>query len=365
MNTSSPLFIGLMSGTSLDGVDAILADLSAQPKLIATHALALPAPLRRDLLALNAPQPDELRLACEASVALARLYAQAVHALLEQAHYRADQIRAIGCHGQTIRHRPESGYTLQINQPALLAELTGIDVVADFRSRDVAAGGQGAPLVPAFHAQVLRSAHEHRVILNLGGIANLTDLPPTGQIQGFDTGPANALLDEWTLRHLGKHYDEHGAWAQSGQILPELLARWLDHPFLAAAPPKSCGREEFNLAWLEQTLTGQERPQDIQASLVELTALSAAQAILRECGQPDRVLLCGGGAHNRALVTRLAHHLPQSHIAPTDQFGVPGDWLEAFAFGWLARCTLHREAGNLPEVTGARGSRILGALYPA
>ncbi|MDQ8022952.1 MAG: anhydro-N-acetylmuramic acid kinase [Moraxellaceae bacterium] len=358
-------YIGLMSGTSLDGVDAVLADFSATPRVVASHALPIPQPLRDRLLALNAPARDELREAMECSVALADLYAEAVHGVLANAGIAADRVAAIGCHGQTVRHRPEAGYTLQLNQPARLAERCGIAVVADFRSRDVAAGGQGAPLVPAFHDRVLRSPDESRVILNLGGIANLTRLAPGEPVLGFDTGPANALLDGWAARHLGQPFDADGAWAAGGQVEKPLLKRMLAHPFFALPAPKSCGREEFSLAWVESLLDGSEAPQDVQATLAALTAQSVVLGIRQSGALPDRVLVCGGGARNADLMQRLADLLQPAVVTTTDSVGVPGAWLEAFAFAWLARCCLRGEAGNLPAVTGAARPRILGAIYPA
>ncbi|MEC5399385.1 anhydro-N-acetylmuramic acid kinase [Uliginosibacterium sp. H1] len=358
-------YIGLMSGTSLDAVDAVLADFSATPRLVASHSLAIPPSLRERLLALNAPAHDELRAAMESSVALADLYAEAVRGLLDVSGFTVDRIAAIGCHGQTVRHRPEAGYTLQLNQPARLAERSGITVVADFRSRDVAAGGQGAPLVPAFHDRVLRSPDESRVILNLGGIANLTRLAPGEPVLGFDTGPANALLDGWAACHLGRPFDADGDWAAGGQVDAALLERLLAHPFFVAPAPKSCGREEFSLDWVKASLRGAEAPQDVQATLAELTARSVAEGIRQAGPLPDRVLVCGGGARNADLMRRLAAVLQPAVVTTTDSVGVPGAWLEAFAFAWLARRCLHGEAGNLPAVTGARGPRALGAIYPA
>ncbi|MCL2656559.1 MAG: anhydro-N-acetylmuramic acid kinase [Betaproteobacteria bacterium] len=355
-----------MSGTSLDGVDAVLADFSAtRPHPLAAAFIPYPDSLRQALLDLNDAGHDELRRAAELSVTLAKLYAQATQTALGQAKLAASAIQAIGCHGQTVRHRPDSGYSLQLNQPALLAELSGITVVADFRNRDIAAGGQGAPLVPAFHDRILRSADRHRVVLNIGGIANLTDLAPGRATRGFDTGPGNMLMDAWAARHLGSPIDVNGAWAASGQVLPELLTRLLQHPFFARPAPKSCGREEFHLGWLEPLLDGGEDPADVQASLLELTARSIADAIKRECGPAQEVLVCGGGVHNKQLMLRLQAQLPTTRIASTDLYGVSPDDLEALAFAWLAQQTLAGQPGNLPEVTGAREPRILGAIYPA
>lgn len=356
-----------MSGTSLDGVDAVLAEFSPgqAPRLLKTHYLPYSDALRAKLLALHAPQADEIDLAARAANELAELYACAVDALC--ADQVRESIRAVGCHGQTLRHQPARGYTLQIGNAALLAERTGLTVVADFRSRDIAAGGQGAPLVPAFHAHVLGDASRHRIIANLGGIANVTDLPPGGPVRGWDTGPGNMLMDAWIQRHRQQRYDRDGAWAASGTVNPELLGRLLAHPYLASPPPKSAGREQFNLDWLGNLLAQQPAiaPQDVQASLLEFTAASLAHAIKNECRHAQEIYVCGGGAHNSQLMTRLAELLPGTRVATTAVLGIDPDWVEAMAFAWLARQTLHRQPGNLPAVTGARGPRILGAIYPA
>jgi anhydro-N-acetylmuramic acid kinase len=264
-----------------------------------------------------------------------------------------------------VRHAPHQGYTIQLDNPALLVELTGITVVADFRSRDIAAGGQGAPLVPAFHDALFRSPDAHRVILNLGGIANLTNLAPESATTGFDCGPGNILMDAWAQRHLGQRYDHDGAWAATGKVLPELIDRLLAHPFLALTPPKSCGREEFNLAWLTTILSGSERPEDVQATLAAFTVKTVADAVRRHCETPDELYVCGGGAYNGALMRQLAEALPRSRTTTTDFLGLPANHVEATAFAWLAWRTLQGEPGNLPAVTGARGPRILGAIYPA
>lgn len=361
-------YVGLMSGTSLDGVDAVLAEVTtgSAPRLLRTHYLPYPDTLRARLLALNAPQSDEIHLAARAANDLARLYAGAVHALLGE--IAPASVRAIGCHGQTLRHRPADGYTLQIGNAALLAELTGIDVVADFRSRDIAAGGQGAPLVPAFHAHTLAHPDIHRVIANIGGIANITDLPPAGAVRGWDTGPGNMLLDAWIQRHRGEAYDRDGNWASAAEADPHLLDVLLAHPYLHQPPPKSAGREQFNLDALDATL-GQAGhtlpPVTVQATLLEFTAESLATAIREECAGAREVYVCGGGAHNGTLMRRLAAHLPGLRVATTAALGIEPDWVEALAFAWLARQAVHRAPGNLPSVTGARGPRVLGAIYPA
>jgi anhydro-N-acetylmuramic acid kinase len=357
-----------MSGTSLDGVDAVLAEIGPASQVRILHTCYLPYTdsLRGQLLALHAPQADEIHLAACAANTLARLYAEAIEGLLEGIDRRS--VRAVGCHGQTLRHRPADGYTLQIGNAALLAELTGITVVADFRSRDIAAGGQGAPLVPAFHARTLRHPGIHRVIANIGGIANITDLPVDGTVRGWDTGPGNMLLDAWIKRHRGEHYDRDGAWAADGTPDAGLLAALAAHPFLQSAPPKSAGREQFNLEWLDTVLArrgGAIDPADVQATLLELTAMSLADAVSRECGGAQELYVCGGGAHNGVLMQRLGTRLPNLSVATTATLGIDPDWVEALAFAWLARQTLHHAPGNLPAVTGARGERVLGAIYPA
>jgi anhydro-N-acetylmuramic acid kinase len=364
------LYVGLMSGTSLDGVDAVLADLAgARPRIIAAGHAAFDAPLRKALLALNFSSDDELRRAALAGNALARRYAAAVRRLLSRARTRAQNVRAIGCHGQTVRHRPDLGFTVQLGNAALLAELTGIRVVADFRSRDVAARGQGAPLAPAFHAAVFSSRREDRAVLNLGGIANLTRLPAVtdahGAVLGFDTGPGNCLLDLWASRHIGANYDQNGRWAATGRIDARLLERLLREPYFAARPPKSTGRDLFNEAWLTRKLRAGTRPRDVQATLLELTARSVARATARHCPGVRRVIVCGGGARNAALMRRLGQLLAPVALETSDRHGVGAQLVEASAFAWLAQQALAGKPANLPSVTGARGARPLGAIYPA
>ncbi len=355
-----------MSGTSLDGVDAVLVDFS-QDKIALRASAYLPysEALRRQILELHQSREGELHEALLLANRLAQIYAAAVQQLLGTAGVAAAVVAAIGCHGQTLRHQPAQGYTLQLNNPALLAELTGISVVADFRSRDIAAGGQGAPLVPAFHELVFRAPQRHRVILNLGGIANLTDLAPGLPALGFDCGVGNILLDAWSSRHLGQAYDEGGRWAASGRLLPGLLRRLLAHPYFDQPPPKSCGREQFNLAWLEGCLVGDEATADVQATLLELTAVGVQRGLVQARGEPAEIYLCGGGAHNAALLQSLQQRLRQTRVATTEALGLAPDWVEAIAFAWLAQRTLAGLPGNLPEVTGARGPRVLGAIYPA
>ena len=369
------LFIGLMSGTSLDGVDAVLADVSPEDDgsrlRVAGHAhRPYPAALRAELLALNAPGENELHRAALAANAVARVYADAVATLLQETGTDATHIDALGAHGQTVRHRPHefdaTGYTLQLLNAALLAELTGIDVVCDLRSHDVAAGGQGAPLVPAFHRAAFGREGREVALLNLGGIANLSMLAADGTTRGFDCGPANALMDGWCERHRGAAYDADGAWAASGRVIEPLLAALRAEPYFALAPPKSTGRDLLNLAWLDAHLAAfpSASPADVQATLAELTASVCADDVRRHASDARELLLCGGGAANGHLAARIAALLPGVAVASTDAHGLPAQQVEAAAFAWLAAAFRDRAAGNLPAVTGAVGPRVLGALYP-
>ena len=367
------LCIGLMSGTSLDGVDAALVDFSGGGLRVLGHAHRPFDPaLAAELLALNTPGENELHRAALAGNALVCVYAQAVGELLSVSDTAASRVCAIGAHGQTVRHRPRefdgTGYTIQLNNPALLAELTGIDVVADLRSRDVAAGGQGAPLVPAFHRAVFARANETVAVMNVGGIGNLTVLHPDERTVGFDCGPGNVLMDDWCQRHGGAPFDAGGAWAASGRADPALLAQMLAEPYFALPAPKSTGRDLFNPAWLDAQLlrlSSSPRPEDVQATLAELTASACASAVLRYAPEARELLICGGGALNRHLMRRLAAHLPAVQVQPTDARGLPAMQVEACAFAWLARAFCAREFGSLSAVTGASGPRVLGALYPA
>ena len=362
----SSLYIGVMSGTSLDGVDAVLAAPrgSGFEVKAAVHRRFSPQ-LRRRLLVLQASGPDELRRAALAANELTRTYAAVVRALLSRARVRPGRVAAIGCHGQTVRHQPRAGYTVQLVNGALLAELTGIDVVCDFRSRDIAAGGEGAPLAPAFHNAVFRQRDPGRAVVNIGGIANVTNLPARGKATGFDSGPGNCLLDAWIAARRRLAYDRGGAWASRGRVLPRLLNKLLADPYFRREPPKSTGRETFNLTWLRRHLTRKERAHDVQATLLELTAITIARAVRNYCASASDIIVCGGGARNRALVARLATLVPGRSVAVSDRAGVAAEHVEALAFAWLARECLRGRAGNLPGVTGARGPRVLGAIYPA
>ncbi len=361
-----------MSGTSLDGVDGVLVD-STDGRVLAEAYLPFPNDLRETLMVLQAPSENELHREALAANALVRIYADCVRDLLDQAKLPASAIAAVGAHGQTIRHRPGEfdgiGYTRQLNAPALLAELTGIDVVADIRSRDVAAGGQGAPLVPAYHQAMFASAGETRVVCNLGGISNVTILPAaaSGQpVSGFDCGPGNALLDGWAAWHLGKAYDDGGAWGASGRVSDALLAAMLAAPYFKQTPPKSTGRDLFHAKWLEAHLSAHPgvSPVDVQATLVALTAQCVADDVLRYAPDCRGFYACGGGTRNQALMQAIASRLPGMTVATTETLGVPPQQVEARAFAWLAERCLARQPGNLPSVTGAKGPRILGAIYP-
>ena len=360
------LFIGLMSGTSLDGVDAALVQFNneQQPFVLKTHFLAYPTDLRAAILALQHPTENELETTALMANTLANLYADAVHQLLEIAKIKPNEVAAIGCHGQTIRHRPELGFTLQIGNSAVLAEMTGITVVSDFRSRDIAAGGQGAPLVPAFHQAIFSHSTLNRAVINIGGIANITYLSQSSPLIGFDSGPGNMLLDAWIKQHKNLNYDANGAWASTGQVIEPLLATMLSEPFFNLTPPKSTGRDLFNDKWLKKHLAGNSyQPQDVAFTLVSLTALSIHHALMQYCCEVDEVYLCGGGAHNTLLVNQLQSLLSNKKVETTDKLGIGLDWVEAIAFAWLAELCLNHHTASLPEVTGAKGARILGAIY--
>jgi anhydro-N-acetylmuramic acid kinase len=363
------LFIGLMSGTSLDGVDGVLADFGATTRVLAHRHQPFTPPLRQELLALNRAGDNELHRAALAANALVDVYAGVVGLLLKAGAHIAADIAAVGAHGQTVRHRPgefdATGYTLQLMNGALLAERSGIDVVCDFRNRDLAAGGQGAPLVPAFHAERFAEVGRDVAVLNLGGIANLTLLPATGAVIGFDCGPGNGLMDHWCQQHRGQPFDADGSWAASGRVDATLLATLLADAFFARPPPKSTGRDLFHAEWLSARLPSGMAPVDVMATLAELTVRGASDALARLAPGTRKLLVCGGGAFNGHLMRRLAASLPAAHVASTAVAGVPPDQVEALAFAWLAWAFKNKRAGNLTSVTGARGLRLLGALYPA
>ncbi len=371
------LFIGLMSGTSLDGVDGVLVAFSDTPPLeVRAHIhRAFPTEFAAELLALNTAGNNELHRAALAGNAVSQAYAEVVRSLLEIAKVTPSEVVAIGAHGQTVRHCPGAfdgiGYTVQLCNGALLAELTGIDVIADFRSRDVAAGGQGAPLVPAFHRAAFGRNNDSMAVLNIGGMSNLSVLGTDGRTFGFDCGPGNVLMDHWCALHRGEPYDRDGAWAAAGSVQETLLGVMQNEAYFSMPPPKSTGRDLFNAVWLSQCLdrTGAMGlaldAVDVQTTLTELTAWCCQQSIAQYTPAASRLLVCGGGAYNVELMRRLAQRLPQMKIEPTEALGLAADQVEAVAFAWLASAWVDRHAGNLPTVTGARGPRILGALYPA
>jgi anhydro-N-acetylmuramic acid kinase len=403
-------YIGLMSGTSLDGVDGVLlqwqdgaprgvsAEHDVSPSLLSdTRQLKVlqhvfqpfDAEFRAELLSLNTPGHNELHRAALAGNRLARAYAKVVHALLNESGKQANDIQAIGAHGQTVRHRPLEfdadpstgqsavGYTLQLNNPALLAELTGIDVVAEFRTRDLAAGGQGAPLVPAFHAEIFGASTHTVAVVNIGGISNISILKNASEqnsigaanihsplISGFDCGPGNALMDHWVHLHQGQEFDANGAWAAQGQVIPALLQSLLAEPFLHQTPPKSTGRDLFNPTWLQQHLQTEFAAVDVQATLCEFTAMVIANDLKRHANDAKQLWVCGGGALNGHLMSRLKVHAPSVQVGSTEAHGFPPLQVEAAAFAWLAAKAMKRETGSLESVTGARGARVLGAIYP-
>lgn len=363
------LYVGIMSGTSLDGIDIAVTEILPPNcvRLLGACCVPFPESLRDDLLALCQPGANEIFRAGLAGQAWARLAAGGVVRLLNELQLQPEQIACIGSHGQTIRHHPESGFSTQIGAPALLAELTGISVISDFRSRDIAAGGEGAPLVPAFHAWLLGDPDNTRTLVNVGGFANLTIMRPGQNVTGFDSGPGNVLLDYWIKLHLGKSYDHAGDWARSGECLPGLLKTMLEDQYFQRTGPKSTGREYFNRDWLHGLLQEQAEdaaPEDVQATLLELTARSIGQAARHYASDSRALYLCGGGAHNTLLLERIAQQVPGMQVLTTSALGVDPDWMEAMAFAWLAwRCS-QRQAGNLPAVTGAAGERVLGAIYP-
>lgn len=367
------LYIGLMSGTSADGVDAVLVDFSGeQPSQLASHYTPYPGDLREKILGLCQPGADEIHRLGELDVVLANTFVDAVQYLLETSGTHAKDIIAIGSHGHTIRHAPTHAhrFTLQIGDPNTIAAKTGITTVADFRRKDVALGGQGAPLVPAFHRSLFLSGEINRAIVNIGGIANVTLLPVNAgeNIIGFDTGPGNTLMDQWIHSHHQLSHDKEGAWCASGKIHEKLLQVMLDDEYFKLAPPKSTGREYFNLHWLQKKMAAVHETitnEDVQATLAELTAKTISY-----CNQQylksGEILVCGGGAHNAYLLSRLqALMTPDFTVTTTEEYGVHPDWVEAIAFAWLAWQTMEKRAGNLPSVTGASAASILGGVYYA
>lgn len=367
------LYIGLMSGTSLDAIDAVITDLSTpRPTVVYARTVPFNQSLRDDCLAFIAGVgQDSAGQLCELDLALGKAFAAAVLELVEASGVDIQTIVAIGSHGQTLLHKPDGKqrFTLQSGDPNQIAALTGITTVADFRRRDMAVGGQGAPLAPAFHNAVFRDSTEDRVVVNIGGMANITVLPaaPDIPVTGFDTGPGNVLLDSWYGKNNDKAFDRNGHWSAQGNVNRELLEQMRAEEFFRLAPPKSTGRELFNINWLDRQLVmmgASVPPQDVQATLCELTATTIASALVEHAPSTRRLLVCGGGVHNADLMTRLQNRLPNVIVEPTDACGIPADWVEAIAFAWLAKQTLEGKPGNLPSVTGAQQSVVLGAIYP-
>ena len=372
---NSALYVGLMSGTSVDAIDSALVRCDgAQTELLATHEHPIPEQTRNRIASLSQPGSNEIERMGVLDRELGKLFAAATNELLASSSTAATQVRAIGSHGQTIRHRPPSApgdggdyFTLQIGDPNTIAELTGISTVADFRRRDMAAGGEGAPLAPAFHAAAFAKSTVNRAIVNIGGIANITLLQGENLTGGYDSGPGNTLLDHWIERHRGIHYDRDGAWSAEGQVIEGLLTRLLSHPYFGLGGPRSTGKEAFNLAWLDSMLPGFEgaRAIDVQATLAELTATSIASAVNPAATGVSEVFVCGGGAHNTDLMRRLYRKLDPVGLDTTQALGLDPDWVEAVTFAWLAHRALEGLAGNAPVVTGALGFRILGGVYQA
>jgi len=366
------LYIGLMSGTSADAIDAALIDAESSFQLIATHTFSLLPSIRQQIHTLSLPNDNEIDRMGALDVELGRLFAQASTELISKSGFNPSHIIAIGSHGQTIRHRPpgspQGTFTLQIGDPNLIAELTGITVVADFRRRDMAAGGQGAPLVPAFHRAIFHAHKKNRVIVNIGGMANITWLPAEGQTLGFDTGPGNVLMDSWIHSHSGASFDKDGAWAASGVVNQELLATLLSEDYFGLPAPKSTGRESFNRQWLENNIAKLSTPlssADVQATLLELTAITIADSIYKLGNSAKEIYVCGGGAYNPLLMQRLQNLLHGDKVTSTVELGIDPQWIEAMAFAWLAQQTINHQPGNLREVTGAKREVILGGVYYA
>lgn len=367
------LYVGLMSGTSVDAIDSALVRCDGDKvELLATHLHTIPPKTREAVAALCSSGPDEIERMGALDRELGLLFADATLTLLRRSGHSPGQVRAVGSHGQTIRHRPPSGgaggeesFTLQIGDPNTIAERTGITTVADFRRRDVAAGGEGAPLAPAFHAAALSREGVDRAIINIGGIANVTLLRGKALYAGFDTGPGNTLLDQWVWRHRGESHDRDGQWSAEGEVIPGLLECLLEHPYFDLTGPRSTGREDFNMPWLENCLASlpDASPRDVQATLAELTATGISRAIAGSGLPVSEAYVCGGGAHNTDLMRRLYRKLAPASLSSTAVIGIDPDWVEAATFAWLAHRTLEGLAGNLPEVTGARGQRILGGIY--
>jgi anhydro-N-acetylmuramic acid kinase len=372
--SSDTLYVGLMSGTSVDAIDSALVRANASGvDLLHTREHAIPAATRQRIAAISHTGPDEIERMGVLDRELGLLFGEATLALLAATNTRPGDVTAIGSHGQTIRHRPPSGatnaaagFTLQIGDPNTIAECTGITTVADFRRRDIAAGGEGAPLAPAFHAAAFAKKNVNRAIVNIGGIANVTLLNGQDLHSGFDTGPGNTLLDHWVMRHQGEAFDRDGQWSAEGEVIAGSLQRLLQHPYFHRSGPRSTGVEMFNLDWLDNCLAGGKNcsPRDVQATLAELTAITIANAVNDSTVDVSEIYVCGGGAHNTDLMRRLYHKLAPAKLDNTSVIGMDPDWVEAATFAWLAGQALNGLAGNAPVVTGAKGLRVLGGIYP-
>lgn len=365
-------YIGLMSGTSVDSIDAALVDFSKSTgKVVSTYSLPVPQETKQNILALTLPGDNEISRMRELDQALAKLFSDAALATCKKSHISAREIKAIGSHGQTIRHYPKTadttGFSLQIADPNIIAECTGITTIADFRRRDIAAGGHGAPLAPAFHAAVFGNNEKSHIVINLGGIANLSYIPPQGDTIGFDSGPANILLDSWCQQHKQQAYDHNGLWAKSGEVSKRLLSKLLDHPYFALPYPKSTGRETFNSQWLQGLLNNFDDDfdtNDVQATLLALTTQSIAQAVEQlDRANAAAVYICGGGAKNETLMHQLGTQLAPRKLDTTTALGIEPEWVECAAFAWLAKQTMEHQPSNLPTVTGAKRPVILGGVY--
>jgi len=360
------IYCGLMSGTSLDAIDAVIVDFSKNKiNLIASHNEPLSSDLKKEILDLTQPGENEINRLGQLDVALGEVFANAAQSVIKKSSLKKNEIRAIGSHGQTIRHQPhfKKPFTLQIGDPNTISELTGITTISDFRRRDMAAGGQGAPLAPAFHQFAFQSNEENRIVLNIGGMANITILPKNNheKVIGFDTGPGNVLLNTWIEKHRELSFDKNGDWARSGKTNDKLLSQLLSDDYFLKPPPKSTGREHFNLHWLKKYLTKTDTAENTQATLLQLTAQSIHRAIIQHAPETQHVLICGGGAHNTFLLEALSKN--NYAINSTAQYGIDPDWVEAIAFAWLAKQTLNKNTGNLPTVTGAKKSVVLGGIY--
>ena len=360
---NSSLLLGVMSGTSLDGIDIVLIDQNNRNiKIIEFIHISYNEDIKKRLLLLHLDQKSDLRHSIEMSLDHARLTANGIKKVLKKNKLQAKDVKCIGYHGQTIRHYPENGYSVQVGSANLLSELTNITVVSDFRNRDIAAGGQGAPLVPAFHNEFFFKKNKNRLIINIGGISNITYLPTSKNIIGFDCGPGNILLDHWVKFQQNKNFDNLGRWAKSGEIIEDLLLKFQKDSFFKKIPPKSTGRELFNLDWLNKFDIKNYPTEDIQRTLLELTVVTINESIRKFCSSVDEIYICGGGSKNKFLVERL-EVITGVTINTTDKLNIPSQQVEAIAFAWLAKKCIKKQFNNSPTITGSSGPRILGTIH--